>query len=190
MQALWVGPVGWLIAVLGMACSRPVSALLCPLRLDHTGTICCTVCTTSVSPKARDPRVLQCQPTQSHTLRSSKIMSCISAATSTPVGPPPHTTKDSSLLRSSSGVCTRDDVHNYPCEMCLAWLGKKISGAESPSRYFRACSIHPRLLHVRRCCHLAWQLNWQPNVKVSVSMQHGPERGRSQVSEQCFLLLS
>jgi hypothetical protein len=34
-------------------------------------------------------------------------MSCISAATSTPVGPPPQTTNDSSFLRSSSMVCCR-----------------------------------------------------------------------------------
>jgi len=32
-------------------------------------------------------------------------MSCSSAATSTPVGPPPQTTNDSSRLRSSGKVC-------------------------------------------------------------------------------------
>jgi hypothetical protein len=39
------------------------------------------------------------------TLRSLKTKSWISAATSTPVGPPPQMTNDSSFLRSSSGVC-------------------------------------------------------------------------------------
>jgi hypothetical protein len=72
-------------------------------------------------------------------------MSCSSAATSTPVGPPPHTTKDSSLAFSSGGVWGRAARSKHS----ETWRRRR--AASSMDLKKKACSATP----------------WRPNVLLT-----------------------
>ncbi len=91
-------------------------AFCCDQKGQRAPGACCTYVRVAPTAMATDCAAALCKHNSTHCqynsqrawsgyslTRSSVIRSCSSAATSTPVGPPPTITKDSSFLRSCRG---------------------------------------------------------------------------------------